>query len=50
MPSRAMISDCRLHLMREFELPRLLVVPVGGLAIEELLGKPPEAGRSAAMG
>ncbi len=39
VPSRAMISNCRPHLMREFELlkPRV-VVPVGGLAIKELLG------------
>lgn len=38
-PSRAMISNCRPHLLREFELlePRI-VVPVGGLAIRELLG------------
>lgn len=39
VPSRAMISNCRMHLMREFELLRpRVVVPVGGLAIEELLG------------
>lgn len=39
VPSRAMISNCRPHLTREFGLlePRL-VVPVGGLAIKELLG------------
>lgn len=38
-PSRAMISNCRPHLLREFELLRpRLVVPVGGLAIKELLG------------
>lgn len=39
MPSRAMISNCRRHLMREFGLlnPRV-VIPVGGLAIKELLG------------
>lgn len=38
-PSRAMISNCRRHLSREFSLlaPRV-VVPVGGLAIKELLG------------
>lgn len=38
-PSRAMISNCRPHLLREFQLlaPRV-VVPVGGLAIRELLG------------
>ena len=38
-PSRAMIRNCRPHLLREFELlaPRL-VAPVGGLAIKELLG------------
>jgi uracil-DNA glycosylase len=38
-PSRAMISNCREHLLREFELLRPeVVVPVGGLAIKELLG------------
>ena len=38
-PSRAMISNCRPHLLREFELLRpRIVVPVGGLAIKELLG------------
>ena len=39
VPTRAMISNCRPHLLREFELlgPRI-VVPVGGLAIKELLG------------
>ena len=38
-PSRAMIRACRPHLSREFELlgPEV-VVPVGGLAIRELLG------------
>ena len=38
-PSRAMIRNCRPHLLRELDLlaPRL-VVPVGGLAIKELLG------------
>ena len=38
-PSRAMIRACRPHLLREFELlgPEV-VVPVGGLAIRELLG------------
>lgn len=34
-----MILNCRSHLLREFELLRpKLVVPVGGLAIRELLG------------
>lgn len=38
-PSRAMISNCRPHLLREFELLRpRVVVPVGGLAVKELLG------------
>lgn len=38
-PSRAMIRNCRPHLSREFELLRpKVVVPVGGLAIRELLG------------
>jgi uracil-DNA glycosylase len=39
VPSRAMISNCRPHLLREFDLlaPRV-VAPVGGLAIKELLG------------
>jgi uracil-DNA glycosylase len=38
-PSRAMIRACRPHLSREFELLRPeVVVPVGGLAIRELLG------------
>ena len=38
-PSRAMIRNCRPHLLREFELLRPeVVVPVGGLAIKELLG------------
>ena len=38
-PSRAMIQNCRPHLLREFELlqPKV-VVPAGGLAIRELLG------------
>jgi uracil-DNA glycosylase len=37
-PSRAMIRSCRPHLWREFELLRPeVVVPVGGLAIRELL-------------
>jgi len=37
-PSRAMIRNCRPHLLREFELLRpRLVVPAGGLAIKELL-------------
>ncbi len=39
VPSRAMISNCRSHLLDEFELLRPeIVVPVGGLAIKELLG------------
>lgn len=39
VPSRAMIANCRPHLMREFELLRPeVVVPVGGLAVRELLG------------
>lgn len=38
-PSRAMISNCRPHLLRELGLLRpKVVVPVGGLAIKELLG------------
>ena len=38
-PARAMIRNCRPHLLREFELLRPeVVVPVGGLAIKELLG------------
>lgn len=38
-PTRAMIRTCRPHLSREFELLRpRVVVPVGGLAIRELLG------------
>ncbi len=38
-PSRAMIQNCRPHLLRELELLRPeVVVPVGGLAIKELLG------------
>ena len=38
-PSRAMIRNCRPHLLRELELLRpRVVVPVGGLAIRELLG------------
>jgi len=38
-PSTAMIRNCRPHLAREFELLRPgIVVPVGGLAIRELLG------------
>ncbi len=37
-PSRAMIQNCRPHLLREFELVRpKVVVPVGGPAIRELL-------------
>jgi len=39
VPSRAMLANCRPHLLREFELLRPeVVVPVGGLAIKELLG------------
>jgi uracil-DNA glycosylase len=39
VPSRAMIANCRPHLSREFELLRPeVVVPVGGLAVRELLG------------
>ena len=39
VPSRAMLWNCRPHLLREFELLRpAVVVPVGGLAIRELLG------------
>ncbi len=39
VPSRAMISNCRPHLRAEFEMLRpRLVIPVGGLAIKELLG------------
>lgn len=39
VPSRAMLRNCRPHLLREFELLRpAVVVPVGGLAIRELLG------------
>jgi uracil-DNA glycosylase len=38
-PSRAMILNCRSHLLRELDLLRPQVVaPVGGLAIKELLG------------
>jgi uracil-DNA glycosylase len=39
VPSRAMLTNCRPHLLREFELlaPEI-VVPVGGLAAKELLG------------
>lgn len=38
-PSRAMIRNCRPHLIREFELLRpRVVIPAGGLAIKELLG------------
>jgi uracil-DNA glycosylase len=34
-----MIANCRAHLSREFELLRPeVVVPVGGLAVRELLG------------
>ncbi|CAN5239673.1 hypothetical protein BH24ACT19_BH24ACT19_18460 [soil metagenome] len=39
VPSRAMIRNCRPHLARELELLRpRTIVPVGGLAIKELLG------------
>ena len=39
VPSRVMLRNCRPHLLREFELLRPeVVVPVGGLAIKELLG------------
>ncbi len=39
VPSRAMIRNCRPHLEREIELLKPeVVVPVGGLAIKELLG------------
>jgi uracil-DNA glycosylase len=38
-PSRAMIRNCRPHLLREVELLRPeVLVPVGALAIQELLG------------
>ena len=38
-PSRAMLATCRPHLSREFELLRPeIVVPIGRLAIRELLG------------
>ena len=38
-PSRAMVRACRPHLLREFEVLRPeVVVPMGGLAIRELLG------------
>lgn len=38
-PSRAMIRNCRPHLDAEFELLRpRVVIPVGGMAIKELLG------------
>ena len=39
VPSRAMMATCRPHLWRELELLRPeVVVPVGGLAVKELLG------------
>ena len=39
VPSRGMLRNCRPYLLREFELLRpTVVVPVGGLAIRELLG------------
>jgi uracil-DNA glycosylase len=38
-PSRTMMQNCRPHLLRELELLQPeVVVPVGGLAIKELLG------------
>ena len=38
-PSRAMIANCRPHLSRELALLRPeVVIPVGGLAVRELLG------------
>jgi uracil-DNA glycosylase len=38
-PSRSMMDNCRPHLRREMELLRpKVVLPVGGLAIRELLG------------
>jgi len=38
-PSQAMIQNCRPHLLREFALLRPeVVVPVGSLAVKELLG------------
>jgi uracil-DNA glycosylase len=39
VPGRRMLDNCRPHLLREFDLLRPeIVVPVGGLAIRELLG------------
>jgi uracil-DNA glycosylase len=39
VPGRRMLDNCRPHLLREFALLRPeIVVPVGGLAIKELLG------------
>ena len=39
VPSRAMIANCRPHLSRELALLRPeVVIPVGGLAVRELLG------------
>ena len=39
VPSQAMLLNCRPHLLRELDLLRPeIVVPVGGLAIKELLG------------
>jgi len=39
VPSQAMVQNCRPHLLREFALLRpKVVVPVGGLAVKELLG------------
>jgi uracil-DNA glycosylase len=47
VPSRAMIANCRPHLSREFELLRPeVVVPVGGLAVRELLPLPHPSGAS----
>lgn len=39
VPSRTMIQACRPHLARELQILRpRIIVPVGGLAIKELLG------------
>ena len=39
VPSRAMIQNCRPHLDRELEILKPeIIVPVGGLAVKELLG------------
>jgi uracil-DNA glycosylase len=38
-PSQAMLSNCREHLLREFEILRPeVVIPVGGMVVRELLG------------